>query len=41
MRIEVGVGMGWWSANLMMYSVTKEYDNQPPVVDNHQESSGI
>jgi hypothetical protein len=41
MRGEIGVRMGWWSGSLMMYSVTKEYDNQPPVVDNHQESSGI
>ena len=41
MRVEVGIGMGWWSANLMMYSVTKEFDNQPPIVDDHQESNGI
>ena len=31
MRVEVGLGLGWWSANIMMYSVTKEYDNQPPI----------
>ena len=41
MRVEIGVRIGWWSGSLMMYSVSKEYDNQPPVVDDHQESSGI
>lgn len=41
MRVEVGIGMGMWTANLMMYSVSKEYDNQPPVTDNHQEGNGL
>ena len=41
MRIEVGVNWGMVSGTLAMYSVTKEFDNQPPIVDNHQESSGL
>ncbi len=31
MRIEIGMQMGFWNGSVAMYSVTKEYDNQPPV----------